>query len=186
MKVILASGSPRRKELLTLMGIEFTAVSADVDETLSEGISPDMAVEQLSRKKAEFIAKQYPNGIVIGADTVVAVEDKILGKPKDAEDAIRMLMMLSGKSHKVYTGVYIAGEQFNIGFSESTEVSFFKISEEEAEDYVKTGEPMDKAGAYAIQGIGAALVKGIVGDYNNVVGLPAAKVKRILEGLPVD
>lgn len=185
MKIILASGSPRRKELLELAGIEFTVASADVDETLPEGISPRQAVELLSKKKAVYIGKKYPDCIVIGADTVVSSGNRILGKPVDFGDAVDMIMSLSGKTHKVYTGVYICGGGFDAGFSESTEVIFYPVSQKEAEDYVKTGEPMDKAGAYAIQGKGTVMIKEIKGDYNNVVGLPVAKLKRILEKLPL-
>lgn len=177
--IILASKSPRRKELLSLCGIEFSVMPTEADETLPENISPAEAVEHLSRIKAEPLKNE--NGIIIGADTVVAIDDIILGKPRDEKDAFDMLKALSGKTHFVYTGVTIIKGEKSVTFSEKTEVEFFPLSDEEIADYVKTGEPLDKAGAYGIQGKGALLVKKINGDYNNVVGLPVSRLSRELK-----
>ncbi len=231
--VILASNSPRRRELLELGGIDYLVDASDIDEDLliTDGAG---LVEELSKRKAEAVAKRHPNSLLIGADTVVVLEDQILGKPKDEEDAKKMLRKLSGKTHLVMTGVSVVetgnrqelpaketgnrqeipakeignrqeaaetgevneGKNNNeIGtseasedgvirrvttFHETTEVTFYELSEDEIEDYVLTGEPLDKAGAYGIQGRGTLLVKEIKGDYNNVVGLPLARLCREL------
>ncbi len=180
MKVILASGSPRRRELLEQANIEYTVEPADIEEVTSE-TRPSKVVEDLSRQKAVAVAANHKGEIVLAADTVVAFEDKILGKPQDEEDAFRMLMDLSGKTHQVYTGVTIVDTNGNINtFSECTEVTMYPNSPEAIKSYIASGEPMDKAGAYGIQGLGAVLVESIKGDYNNVVGLPLARVYRML------
>lgn len=172
--IILASKSPRRQELLKYITEEFEIKSAEVDEALPNGISPSEAVCYLSRIKAEPFKAE--GDIVIGADTVVAVDDKILGKPENHEEARQMLNMLSGKSHKVFTGVtIIIGEKTNT-FFEETVVTFNQLTDDDIEKYIATGEPMDKAGAYGIQGYGSLLVQKINGDYFNVVGLPVSRL----------
>lgn len=176
MKIILASNSPRRKELLEQVGIEFEVMSSDVDE-ITDKTAPADVVMDLSRIKAEAIARNNKGVVVLAADTVVAYNGQILGKPKDEADAFKMLKLLSGKAHQVFTGVTIvdeAGESNS--FFESTDVVMYENSDELIKKYIATGEPMDKAGAYGIQGKGAVLVKEIKGDYNNVVGLPLSRV----------
>ena len=176
--LILASQSPRRRELLRYITDEFEIKVSDVDETLPEGISPAEAVLYLSRIKAQPFAS--PDDTVIGADTVVAIDGEILGKPANKEDAALMLHKLSGKTHSVFTGVtVIKGEKAESFFVE-TKVKFFELSDSEIEKYVKTGEPLDKAGAYGIQGYGCLLVEKIDGDYFNVVGLPVSKLNQVL------
>lgn len=176
MKIILASNSPRRKELLEQVGIEFEVMSSDVDE-ITDKTAPADVVMDLSRIKAEAVARNNKGVVVLAADTVVAYNGQILGKPKDEADAFKMLKLLSGKAHQVFTGVTIvdeAGESNS--FFESTDVLMYENSDELIKKYIATGEPMDKAGAYGIQGKGAVLVKEIKGDYNNVVGLPLSRV----------
>lgn len=176
--LILASKSPRRQELLSLITTDFVVKTADADETLPEGIAPDKAVEHLSQIKAQ----PFENGIdtIIGADTVVAVDGRILGKPEDSRDAHQMLKMLSGKWHSVFTGVTVIAENKKTTFSVETKVKFFDLSDNEIEEYISTGEPFDKAGGYGIQGKGSLLVEKIDGDYFNVVGLPVSKLNKIL------
>lgn len=180
MNVILASASPRRKELLSYIVPRFEIIPADVDETLPEEISSEKSAEFLAVKKAEHISAQYPESIVIGSDTVVIVDGEILGKPSDEADAYRMLKKLSGKIHTVVTGVCISRGEKKKSFSEATRVEFYPLSDEEIHDYIATGDPMDKAGAYGIQGEGCVLIKGIEGDFFTVMGLPAARLKREL------
>lgn len=180
MRFILASASPRRKELLSCAGFTYETVPADIDETLPEGISPDEAVRTLSEKKAKSVLGNNPDAVVLGSDTVVVLGGKILGKPVDEADAKNMLLSLSGKVHQVYTGLCVcSGEKVRTCVS-CVDVHFFPLSERTVDDYIKTGEPMDKAGAYGIQGIGSTLVRGINGDYYAVMGLPLAKAVRIL------
>ena len=177
--IILASKSPRRKELLSFITTDFTVKSADVDETLPQGITPDKAVEYLSRIKAQPLKNE--NDIVIGADTVVALDGKILGKPRDEADAFATLKMLSGREHSVFTGVsVIKGEKIET-FSVQTKVKMFELTDEEIEEYIETAEPFDKAGSYGIQGKGSLLVEKIDGDYFNVVGLPISRLNRVLK-----
>lgn len=177
--IILASKSPRRKELLSFITTDFTVKSADVDETLPQGITPDKAVEYLSRIKAEPLKNE--NDIVIGADTVVALDGKILGKPRDEADAFATLRMLSGREHSVFTGVsVIKGEKIET-FSVQTKVKMFELTDKEIEEYIATAEPFDKAGSYGIQGKGSLLVEKIDGDYFNVVGLPISRLNRVLK-----
>lgn len=176
--IILASKSPRRKELLSIITTDFKIKTADVDETLPENIAPDRAVEYLSKIKAEPFADK--NDIVIGADTIVAADGKILGKPKDKDDAYSMLKMLSGKEHSVFTGVTVIKNNKAQTFSVETKVKFFALTDDEINAYIKTGEPFDKAGAYGIQGKGSLLVEKINGDYFNVVGLPVSRLAKIL------
>ena len=176
--IILASQSPRRQELLKYITTEFEIKVSDVDEALPDGISPIDAVLYLSNIKAQ----PFANGddIVIGADTVVALDGKILGKPKTTEEARQMLRFLSGREHSVLTGVTIANAEKSTSFAVETRVKFFDLTDDEIERYIATGEPMDKAGAYGIQGYGSLLVESITGDYFNVVGLPVSTLARKL------
>lgn len=182
--IILASASPRRKELLNQIGITPRIVPSQVKELITSR-QPAMVVEELSAQKAADIAPQFrgQEAVVIGADTVVAVAGRILGKPAGQEDAIRMLTELQGRSHQVYTGVTLIFCNTNkkITFSEKTEVEIYPMTRAEIEQYVQTGEPLDKAGSYGIQGRFAAYIKGISGDYNNVVGLPVGRVYQELK-----
>ena len=178
MKTILASASPRRKELLSLAGLEYEVVVSECEEILPEKILPHEAVMLLAKQKAEDVFCRNSDCMVIAADTVVALEDKILGKPKDAEDAFNMLSALSGRQHTVYTGVCIMTKAKTDCFFVGTDVEFYSLTEKEIREYIATKEPMDKAGAYGIQGKGFVLVKGIHGDYFNVVGLPLAETVR--------
>ena len=181
MSIILASASPRRKEIMQTAGLSFSVLVSDTDETLPDGITAFDAVTELAYRKALAVAKTHPDDTVIGADTVVTLDGKILGKPKDAEDAKNMLRTLSGRTHKVYTGVCIIRNGTSNKFFEETDVTFYELSENEINDYVSSNEPMDKAGSYGIQGKGCALVKGICGDYFNVVGLPVSRLIRELK-----
>ena len=190
MQVVLASQSPRRQELLKLIFSDFKVCPADVDESLPDSINTDFAAEYLAVKKAQVVAKDHGDCLVIGADTVVLCDDKILGKPENEGDAAAMLRSLSGRRHRVITGcaLFLGGR--HLSFSECTEVEFLPLSDTEIEQYVSSGEPMDKAGAYGIQGGASLFVKGIDGDYFNVVGLPVAalnqNVKKFLAICGVD
>ncbi len=176
--LILASQSPRRRELMKYITDEFTVKVSDVDETLPSGITPSEAVLYLSRIKAEPFKNE--NDTVIGADTVVAIDSEILGKPANKGDAADMLRKLSGRTHSVFTGVTVIKDGKTHSFFCETKVKFFKLSEEEICKYIATGEPLDKAGAYGIQGYGSLLVERIDGDYFNVVGLPVSRLNRLL------
>ena len=189
--LVLASASPRRQDLLRNAGISFAVQPADVNETPLKGEAPHECAERLAREKALAVWRNRQHDAVLGADTIVVVDETIMGKPVDAKDAARMLRMLSGRVHRVITGVCLiknrtsgAGnenrdENLHLG-SETTLVTMSKISDQEILDYVATGEPMDKAGAYAIQGIASRWIPRIEGDYSNVVGLPVALVYRML------
>ncbi len=179
-KIFLASGSPRRRELLEQIGLPFEVMISEVDET-TEYTSPQDVVRDLSAQKAQAVwqqlsREQQEESVVLGADTIVAYEGAILGKPKDAQDAHRMLVMLSGRTHQVYTGVTFCSSRGKESIFACTDVTLYEITDEEIRAYINTGEPMDKAGAYGIQGAFAAYVKEIRGDYNNVVGLPVGLV----------
>lgn len=190
MKLYLASASPRRKELLKQIGLSFKTMPSTVEEKITK-TEPGEVVEELSYQKAvdvcgKLISEGKEDFVVIGADTVVSCWGEILGKPKDKEDAVRMLGRLQGGSHQVYTGVTLAWKSQGVSpmyftFSECTDVTMYAMSEEEIRRYVDSGEPMDKAGAYAIQGLCAAYIQGICGDYNNVVGLPVGRVYQELK-----
>ncbi len=180
-KIILASASPRRKELLQYVVPEFDTVPADIDETIPENIAAEESAEFLAVKKASFISARYPDSIVIGSDTIVLIDGTVLGKPADAKDAEQMLKRLSGRTHAVITGVCLACGELRESFSSKTLVKFYPLSTKEIKDYIATGEPMDKAGAYGIQGKGCILAESVNGDFFNVVGLPAAALKRRLE-----
>ena len=183
--IILASGSPRRSELLRQAGLKFTVFTTDADES-TDITDPEKTVEELSRRKAEAAAAALGSDIdkkevlIVSADTVVVMDGNIIGKPVDERDALQILMSLSGRTHYVYTGVSCIDTRENVteSFVEKTAVTMYSFDENEALDYIKTGEPMDKAGAYGIQGIGARLVEKIEGDYNNVVGFPLASFIR--------
>lgn len=179
--LILASQSPRRKELLGLITPEFEIITADVDERIEDGTSPDNAVMSLALKKALAVAAFRPGDTVIGADTVVAIDGIILGKPKDSEHAAEMLRMLAGKTHTVYTGVCIVRDGAETVFYEATDVTFTDMDEDEIAAYITTGEPFDKAGAYGVQGGAARFVSGIRGDFYNVMGLPVSALYRKLK-----
>ena len=182
---ILASASPRRKELLEQAGYKFEIIPSDFEESVPEGLAPKDIVEGLAYQKALDVYSMRPDRIVLGADTIVCFDGEILGKPKDKEDAKRMLKMLSGQTHEVRTGFALLGKGVEFVTSEAAMVTFFKLSDEQIENYVNTGEPMDKAGAYGIQGKGAVLVRSVLGDYFNVVGLPIATVSRALAGIGI-
>ena len=184
MRILLASASPRRRELLEQIGLPFEVVVSHVEEVITE-TEPGKVVEQLSAQKAEAVAGSLgeleEETLVIGADTVVAAENTILGKPKDAAQAAEMLRLLAGRTHAVYTGVTLirrgaSGETARKTFYERTDVSFYPMEEAEIRQYVATGDCMDKAGAYGIQGFCARYISGIDGDYNNVVGLPVGRL----------
>ena len=179
--VILASASPRRKELVCLITEEFKIIPSGVEETVPDGIPPEKQPEYLASLKAEDIAKKYPHDIIIGADTSVIIDNCVLGKPGDRENAKEMLKMLSGRTHKVVTGCSVIKNGECRSFSSVTEVEFYRLTEKEIEEYIATGEPFDKAGAYGIQGKGGLLVKAIRGDWYNVVGLPVARLARELK-----
>lgn len=175
--VILASASPRRKELMQLICPSFRVIPADCGEAVPEAMGAKDVPGFLSYQKCKCISKVYQNAVVIGCDTVVTTADgEILGKPKDREDAKRMLRLLSGRMHTVDTGVSISRNGHIDTFTETTKVWFRELSDEEIDDYIATGEPMDKAGAYGIQGEGTLLVDKIEGDFFNVVGLPVSKL----------
>jgi septum formation protein len=196
--IVLASASPRRQELLRSAGIPFTVQPADIDETPLAGEAPRDCAERLARKKALAVFRIRPQECVLGADTIVVIDDMVLGKPRDAGDAGRMLRLLSGRTHAVITGVCAVGKTAARGpravagavapaqgqnlqtASETTLVTMCELSEDEIRGYVATGEPMDKAGAYAIQGLASRWIPRIEGDYSSVVGLPVALVYRML------
>lgn len=184
--LVLASASPRRQELLRSAGFSFTVQAADIDEAPLAGESPRDCAERLAREKALAVSRTRPHDVVLGADTIVVVDEAILGKPVDAADAARMLRLLSGRVHSVITGVCVVGGGPSQGLktaSETTLVTMSGLSDEEIRGYVATGEPMDKAGAYAIQGTAARWIPRIEGDYSNVVGLPVARVYGMLREL---
>ncbi len=185
-QVILASGSPRRKELLELIGVEFKIITSNKEEIITS-TNPEEVVKELSKMKAEDVAAGVSGpAIILGADTVVAHKGRILGKPKDKEDAIRMITSFAGDDHQVYTGVCIIrkeadGSVKTISFAEGTRVTVYPMTAEEIGRYVESGEPMDKAGAYAIQGLFAPYIKEIEGDYYNIVGFPIAGIYQRLK-----
>jgi septum formation protein len=181
--LILASSSPRRKELLENLRITFTISGSEVDESFDPQLSPEDVVMDLAERKAQTIFQDNPNAIVLGSDTIVVADGQILGKPADETEAVSMLKMLSGKQHDVYTGVAIISANDSTRFYEKTEVWFWELTDEEISSYVQTGEPLDKAGGYGIQGYGSMLVQRINGDYYAVVGLPVARTYRELKRL---
>ena len=181
MKIILASQSPRRRELLERMGItDFRVIPAKGEEVATRTLTTDQLVEELSRRKCAEVSAAHPDALVIAADTMVAVNNRVLGKPHSEKDAARMRAALSGRLHMVYTGVTVAQGVKSITEHEMTFVRFCTLSQADIIRYIATGEPMDKAGAYGIQGYGSVLVEGISGDYYNVMGLPVCRVARLL------
>ena len=181
MRVILASASPRRKELLKKIFDVFEIIPSEVEETYPEKIEVNEIPVYLADKKATSVFIENPDALVIASDTVVLLDDMILGKPSDKNDAFFMLSMLSGKQHKVVTGVAVIYRNMKITMNVETAVNFYELSKREILEYIETGEPMDKAGAYGIQGYGAKFVKSIIGDYNNVVGLPVSALYQTLK-----
>lgn len=184
MKIVLASGSPRRKELLTQVGIGFEVMVSGVEETVTSSVPEEVVCELSRQKAADVFGKMSEDVVVVGADTVVSIDGRILGKPKDRENAKKMLADLSGKCHSVFTGVTLCirreGAEEILTFAEETKVYVDRLTERDIEAYIDTGEPMDKAGAYGIQGRFAAYVEKIEGDYNNVVGLPVGRLCKTL------
>jgi septum formation protein len=178
--LVLASASPRRQELLRNAGLAFEVQPSNIPEDPLPHESAKDCAERLAREKALAVARQHPHDCVLGADTVVVVDDEILGKPTNPADAARMLRLLSGRDHRVITGVCLVIEGQAFVASESTLVTTSRITGQEIAEYVATGEPMDKAGAYAIQGMASRWIPRIEGDYSNVVGLPVAMVFRML------
>ncbi|MDO4330859.1 MAG: Maf family protein [Lachnospiraceae bacterium] len=185
-RFILASASPRRSQLMRQIGLKPEIIPSMIEEK-AENMEPDQTVMELSRQKAEDVAKKYGEGtVVIGADTVVSIEGKILGKPSSHREAVEMIHLLQGTVHQVYTGVTIilcGREKKQVTFAEKTDVSVYAMNEQEIYQYAESGEPMDKAGAYGIQGKFAAYIQGIQGDYNNVVGLPIGRLYQELKAL---
>ena len=181
MNLILASQSPRRKELLSLYTTDFTVCVSDFDESAVTADTPAHLVEQLARGKCLAVAKDHPGAVVIGCDTVVDVQGEVFGKPHSVEDAKRMLRALSGAAHEVHTGVCISDGKRTESFVDSCRVTFFPLSEAEIDAYAATKEPYDKAGAYAIQGRAALWLDAIEGDYYTIMGLPLSRTVRLLE-----
>ncbi len=186
MNLILASQSPRRRELLGLTGLEFIVRAADIDETMDPGRAPFDEVGRVSRLKALAVARE-PEDVVVAADTIVVCEGQVLGKPRDEEDAFRILSLLSGRNHEVMTGMSVVCSDAVVTHTEVTKIHFRELHPEEIRAYIASGEPMDKAGAYGIQGGAALFVDQMVGDYYNVMGLPVCRLAVILRslGLPV-
>lgn len=183
MNCILASASPRRKELLKLIIKDFSVIPAEVEETLPDNISAEFSPEFLAVKKAKAVAGLHPDALVIGADTAVFSGGTMLGKPESPEDACEMLNSLSSETHFVITGCALFYKGKTLSFSEKTFVEFYPLSEREINQYILSGSPFDKAGGYGIQDEGGLFVKKIDGDYNNVVGLPVARLKREIDNL---
>ncbi len=180
-RAILASGSPRRRELLAYVVPEFEIIPSGIEE-IAAG-SPAQQVETLAADKAADIAGRYPDAVVIGADTLVAVNDLVLGKPRDAAEAVSMLKQLSECTHTVYTGVAVISAGKTHTAVESTQVTFCRMTDDEIRDYIATGEPMDKAGAYGIQGYGGKYITGINGCFFNVMGLPLNRLYNMLKSI---
>lgn len=180
MKIVLATKSPRRKELMQLITKDFEALSSECDESGIEGLTPSEVPLMLAKRKALAVMRLRPGCCVIGCDTIVEKDGEILGKPRDKADELRMLSMLSGSRHSVYTGVYVAYKDESRSFVCRTDVYFFPISQAERERYADSGEPYDKAGGYAVQGGMARFVERIDGDYFNVMGLPVSRLYPII------
>lgn len=179
--IILASASPRRREILDLMGVPYIVKPAKTELSPDLILSPEDAVLRVARGKAEEIAQDHPDEVVLGADTVVVVDGRILGKPKDREDAKTMLRQLSGREHRVITAVWLCDGERSEGFADSASVTFLPMTEEEIDAYVASGEPMGKAGSYAIQGRGMRHIRGIHGDFYTVMGLPSGRLYETLK-----
>ena len=181
--LILASNSPRRKEILEKLQYDFICSAVDVDESFDSAVDCSKVAEILALRKAEEGLKKHPDDTVLGSDTVVVIDNQILLKPTDEKDAYNMLKKLSGRTHQVYTGVAICNKNKTVSFTDCASVTFDTISDDEIYSYISSREPMDKAGSYAVQGIGCKFIKEIRGDYYTVMGLPANKVYRALEGM---
>ena len=182
--LVLASASPRRAQLLAMLGFEFDILPAEVDETPRAGEPSLYYAERLAREKAEAVARIRPDALVVGSDTLVVIDGEILGKPRDRDEAVEMLLRLQGREHRVETGIAIVAPGGRMESAvEGVRVRFRPFDRETAEDYTATGEPMDKAGAYGIQGYGATLVEEIEGDYFAVMGLPVGRMIELFRGL---
>jgi septum formation protein len=181
--LVLASQSPRRAELIARLGLPFDVVPADIDESYQQGEMPPDHAERLAREKALVVAAAHPHALVVGSDTIVVVDGAVLGKPGSRAKAVEMLMRLSGREHEVCTGVAVAMDGRVESGLERVRVRFRALDRRACEEYVDTGEPMDKAGAYGIQGFGSAIVEGIEGDYFAVMGLPVARMLALIERL---
>ena len=185
MNLILASQSPRRRELLGLMGLDFVVRVADIDETMDPGLAPFDEVARVSRMKALAVSREKGD-VVIAADTIVVCEGKVLGKPRDEADAFRILSLLSGRDHEVMTGLTVLRDEEVITHTEVTKIHFRELHPQEIKAYIDTGEPMDKAGAYGIQGGAALFADGMAGDYYNVMGLPVCRLAVTLRSLGLE
>ncbi len=179
--MILASASPRRREICSLLGLSYTVEPARTELPLDGELPVEEAVLSIARAKAEEVAASHPDEVVLGADTVVVVEDTVFGKPADEEDAKAMLWRLSGREHRVITAVWVCDKDQSEGFWDAATVNFMPMSEEDIDSYIQTGEPMDKAGAYAIQGKGMRYIHSIHGDFYTVMGLPAGRLYQFLK-----
>ena len=180
-RLVLASASPRRRDLLNMMGVGFDLRPTSADEKLPESIAPDAAVKMLAERKAAAAAeKAADDELIVAADTMVFLDGKLLGKPRDKDDAFRMLKMLSGRTHEVYSGLAVAADGRVFSKAVGTSVTFRDLSDEEILWYIDTGEPLDKAGAYGVQGRAAVFVRSISGEYHNVVGLPLCDLEMML------
>ncbi|HEX7064166.1 MAG TPA: Maf family protein [Bacillales bacterium] len=184
-RLILASGSPRRKQLLTQVSLSFDISVSTVNESIDDHQTPAEAVQALALRKANHVACRFADAVILGADTIVSLDGMMLGKPKDAEDARAMLRRLSGRKHTVYTGVALVSAERTCRFYNATDVWFWGLTEDEIDDYISSGEPFDKAAGYGIQGLGATLVKEIHGDYFTVVGLPLSRTVRALRNFGI-
>jgi len=186
LQIILASGSPRRRELLHQLGLDFVVIPSQYDEHSHPPLPPAPLAEHLALSKAREVAARYPDALVIGADTIVVLDGEVLGKPRDREEAVAMLRRLSGREHEVITGVAVLQGDRRRVEHEVTKVRFRPLDEGQIRRYVATGEPMDKAGAYGIQGRAAAMIESICGDYFNVVGLPLSRIAQMLSHFGVE
>lgn len=185
-KFIVASASPRRREIFSNAGYEFTVIPSDADESITEEMTGEQTAMELAKRKALAVLEGNKDSVVFGCDTVVCIDGEILGKPKDDEDAYRMLSMLSGKTHTVSTGVCVADENRCECAVNTTFVEFYELSDSTIKSYIATKECADKAGAYGIQGFGSVLVKGIKGDYFSVMGLPVSQTARMLKAFGIE
>ena len=186
--IILASASPRRKALLEQIGLKFTVDASGNDEQVEDGVEPHQLVCRISLQKAEAVSGKYTDAIIIAADTIGVIDGQIIGKPRSSEKAREMLARLSGKAHKVITGLTVldTASQKTVSRSVETTVYMKKLTSGEMDNYVKSGEPLDKAGAYAVQGLGAVIIERIEGDYFNVMGLPLATLAEVLREFGVE
>lgn len=184
MELILASSSPRRKEMFNLIGLDFTVMVSDADESTVES-DPKKFVVELAKRKAEAVLKKRPDACVVGSDTIVLIDGKIIGKPRDKDDAFKILSTLNGRTHTVYTGLAVLTTDTEQLYCDETRVTFAKLSDEEIWHYIGTGEPLDKAGAYGIQGPGAILVERIEGCYFTVIGMPVPVLYKLLKNVGI-